>query len=201
MRNESIKIIQFKFNLKKIVFAAMRSDSSPSRPQTQFSREASASVVDVGLSLSSASDLPLLPQFSLSLSLALNHFHFFTLSLFHSRYECGLTSAGHFLELPQITTWSPHIQQQSWNFLASKFTLSETEEGLSVIFSCLKCRKSEIMNSWAGRPDICQTVGSATMWWRRQALGRAGHQKHHRPHWTFFWENWLARKTLQLPAF
>ena len=72
------------------MLAATRSKSLPSRPQTQFSREASASVVDVGLSLTSTLDL-LLPQLSHGshpllgspspLALALNHFHFL---LFHS---------------------------------------------------------------------------------------------------------------------
>ena len=106
-------------SLKKAHLAENKK-SSPSRPQTQFSRGASASVVDVGLALSSPAGpqfsvfnlpqifLSLLPSFNFpqfSLPPNINHIYPLTLSI-------TLWKRTNFRSLlrafNKITTWGPH---------------------------------------------------------------------------------------------
>ena len=166
------------------MLAATRSKSSPSHPQTQFSREASASVVDVGLSLTSTSNL-LLPQLSHGphplvgspspLAFALNHFHFcfFTLSfkiwmwvnffsLFRAAPNHNLKSS---FNNPEI--FSPpnlrFLKQKDW---VSFWDCKDSEN--------LKWTAEQGAQTFARQWALCGGED------KRLA---AQHQKHHRPHW------------------
>ena len=184
----------------------MRSKNSPSRPQTQFSREASASVVDVGLSLTSLSLLCLL-QFSSSLS-SRTVFSFLQFSLFLSFpspliAELSITFYSftffihvmnfydHFLELPQIITWSPHSTILKFSGLQ---IYAFWNRGFECHFEFAKMHK--IWNEQLSRAlwvrhllDSGRDVEKTSAWPRNINSTQATPK--------FCPESWLSRKTIQ----